>query len=138
MKIKQMAERGIDERLVRAAVKQSGGMQSFLEDMHNIVNHGVNGGFHGWIYYSETVKFAEKHKAHILELAEEMASDFGTGVFEMIAGFNCLGKGYTASSVARAIYERDHEDHTQVMNALAWFACEEVARAAYDIATEEK
>lgn len=130
--VKMAEDRGIPAKLTRAVIKQSGGIESFNEDAPMIVNHGADCGYHGWIYYNETVPFAESNRALILDFAEHMSDEFGEGLFEMIAGFSCLGDGYTASSVARAIYEKNHEDRTSVMNALAWFAVEEVARAAFD------
>ena len=99
------------------------------QTMHDIANHGIDGGFTGFIYYSDTIEFAEDNKADILQLARDMADDFGLdGAYSLIASFGCLGDSYTADSVADAVNDPDHEDYTQVMNALSWFAAEEVAR----------
>ena len=62
----------------------------------------------------------------------EMAGQLGErGAYSMIAGFHCLQM--TADDVADAINNRRHEDHVTVMNALAWFALEEVSRAYSDM-----
>jgi len=96
-----------------------------LNDIHS---YGIEGGFGGFIYYSDTVAFAEQNKSDILEIARDMADSLGEdGAYSLIAGFPCLGDGYTADSVADAINDEDHEDRTQVLNAMAWFAAEEFA-----------
>ena len=56
----------IPESLVRAVIRQSGGLASFLEKAPDISRHGISGGFGGWIYYSETEPFAKRHRADIL------------------------------------------------------------------------
>lgn len=128
--------------LVRAVVKQLGGRQEFTERAQDITNHGISGGFSGFIYYSDTVPFARKHKASILKMAEEQAADFGEDLYTMISSFNCLTDHrtrkpeYTTGQIAAIIHGRftDSEgDHTQVFNALAWYAAEEVARAYCDL-----
>ena len=45
----------------------------------------------------------------------------------MIASFNCLNNDYSVEEIAEAIYS-PAEDETQVQNALAWHAAEEVCR----------
>lgn len=120
--------------LIRATVRQAGGWESFCEMAQDVANHGADGGFHGFIYYSDTVPFAERNKAALLDACREMASDLGEpGAYSLIAGFNCLQSD--ADTVADAVNDRRHEEHVQVMNALAWFALEEVSRAYCD-ATE--
>jgi len=100
-------------------------LMATLNDIHS---YGIEGGFGGFIYYSDTVAFAEQNKSDILEIARDMADSLGEdGPYSLIAGFACLGDGYTADSVADAINDEDHEDRTQVLNAMAWFAAEEFA-----------
>jgi hypothetical protein len=119
----------MNTKLTNAVIKQLGGRES-LED---IANHGIDGGFTGFIYYSDTVKFFKKNRALILELAKEMASDLGENVIDMIAGFNCLtDDDETRESIARCLWGRVTDNDTQVANALAWFAAEEVARTETD------
>ena len=123
----------MDKQLERAVINQLGlshtDVDELRETLRDIRNNGVGGGFGGFIYHTETVKFAEDNKAVILNVAREMAYDLGLdGAYSMIAGFNCLND-MTTDSVADAIHSPDSEDHTSVMNALAWFAAEEVARS---------
>lgn len=123
--------------LTSAVISQLGYMDEDLDDRHedlmatlsDIANHGIAGGFGGFIYHTDTTTFAEANKAAILATAREMADCLGVdGAYSLIASFNCLGEDYTPDSVADAIHNPDHEDRIQVMNALAWFAAEEVAR----------
>ena len=121
----------ISEKLIRAVVRQSGGWDSFKEMAEDITNHGVGGGFHGWIYHADTVPFAKRNKAAIMELAWQMADDLGEPIYRMIGGFNCLKMA--DGEVAEAIHNPRSDDRTQVFNALAWFAVEEVARSYCDL-----
>jgi hypothetical protein len=123
--------------LIRAVILQAGGWDSFKESAKDITNHGADSGFSGFIYYTDTVKFTKRHKAKLLELASEwdkQTEEQGTIAF--IARFNCL-KGLTQEEIAKAIYTGKGDDVTQVYNALAWFALEEVARSLADLLDEE-
>jgi hypothetical protein len=123
----------LDESLIRAVVSQFDGFESFSESAQDVANHGINGGFHGFIYYSDTVKFAETNKQLIIDYARKMANELGEdGAYSLIASFVCLND-MNADLVADAINNLDHEDNTQVMNAMSWFAGEEVCRSYCDI-----
>lgn len=127
-------ESGIDASLIRSVVRQIGDKDS----LRDVAEHGAGGGFHGFCYYSETVPFYRRNRAAILNLARSMSDDFGQPVIEMIAGFGCLKTTDKAEAVeladeiGRALYGKIGEKETQVANALAWFALEEVARAFCD------
>lgn len=109
--------------LARAVVKRVG--RDRLED---IVKYGIDGGFNGFIYYTETVAFFKKHRADIMDMAEEMAADLGEDVFAMIGGFGCLKDSKLgAYEISEALNGRG-ENADIVRNAMAWFAAEEVAR----------
>ena len=125
----------IPETLVRAVVRQMGGWESFKESAPDICRGGIDGGFHGFIYYSETEPFAKRNRKAILEMASAQAKEFGVGLVEMIQGFGCFRHSKpTESEIVEALAGRGTE--TQVPNALAWYAGEEVARAYCDM-TEE-
>ena len=131
MKLNQfVANSHINEPLIRAVVRQSGGWEAFTGMADDITNNGVDGGFHGWIYHAETVPFAKRNKGQILALASTLADDLGESMLAMIAGFNCLKT--TPEVIAEAIYNPRSSEQTQVFNALAWFAAEEVARSYCD------
>lgn len=125
-------ETNLNTDLVDAVINQIGGKSSFKEYAEDIVNHGISGGFSGFTYYTDTLKFAQDNKREIMALAEEMADSIGeSGALELIAGFNCLNGDYSQTEIAEAIYN-DSDDSGQVLNALAWFAGEEVARSYMD------
>jgi len=54
----------------------------------------------------------------------------------MISSFNCVNE--TPEEVAEAIYNSDSDNQTQVLNALAWFAGEEVCRSYSDLIEENQ
>ena len=73
--------------------------------------------------------------AAIAEMASQQAGDFGVGVIEMIRGFGCFRNGTkpTDEEIGSALYAgRDAKDGLPVLNALAWYAGEEVSRAYCD------
>ena len=124
----------LSESMIRAVVRQCGGWESFCEMASDVANHGAGGGFNGFVYYSDTVTFAKRHKAVILEACKEIADDIGeSGAYSMIAGFNCLkDMELTGDTVADAIHSSKHKDKMQIMNALSLFALEEVSRSYAD------
>lgn len=113
------------------------------EDLENVTrcSSGAAGGFNGFIYYSETVDFALKNRAAIIEKLREAIED---GLFEGCNGiisavlmFNCLK---TEDKQERAELEEEaaiclfgdpeeyrRRDFAQVANALAWAALEGLA-----------
>jgi len=119
----------IPESLVRAVVRQMGGWESFKQSAPDITRHGISGGFHGFIYYSDTIAFAKQNRKAILEMATWHAEQFGEGLVEMIKGFRCLD-GATETEIVEGL--AGNTDQTQVPNGLAWYAGEEVARAYCD------
>jgi hypothetical protein len=127
-----MNQSNLSETLIGAVVDQFGGWESFVDSAEDVTNHGIDGGFGGFIYYNETVKFTEDNLDAILDMAKEMAESMGdNNIFTMIASFNCVNE--SAEEVAEAIYNKDSEERTQIFNALAWFAGEEVCRSYCDI-----
>ena len=123
----------IPESLVRAVVRQMGGWKSFKQSAPDITRHGISGGYHGFIYYSDTIPFTKRNRKAILEMATEQARQFGEGLVEMIKGFRCLD-GATETEIVEGL--AGNTDQTQVPNALAWYAGEVVARAYCEL-TEE-
>ena len=121
--------------LIRSVVRQLGGWDSFKTSAPDIANHGINGGFHGFIYYKDTIAFAKRNRAHIQAMAKDQSSDFGTPVVEMIQNFGCFRHSKPSESeVCTALWGgRSEEGTDNVLNALAWYAGEEVARAFQDM-----
>lgn len=122
----------LPESLIRAVVRQIGGWGSFKESAHDIVNHGIDCGFSGFIYYNDTVKFTRANKDAILALARDKASDFGeSSLICFLGGFRCL-KDLSQDEIASGLYDSTSEWRRLIYNALAWFAGEEVAHAYTD------
>lgn len=137
MKLEQLIKStNIPAKLVRNVVKQSGGWDSFKEVAEDISRYGVDGGFGGWTYYTDTVAFWIKNKKEIMETAEQQASDFGQGTLEMIASFGCMKTAETnINELAKLLYgsRGDKDIKDVVYNCMAWYAAEEVARAYCDL-----
>lgn len=134
----------IPAKLIRSTITQFGGWDSFRECAQDVTNHGIDGGFHGFIYYVDTTKFFRKNRNMIMELATEQATGFGDrGALEMIRNFNCLidkrtrKPDFSADEIARAIYQSKGDCVDIIQNALAWYAGEEVARAYCDLLDQE-
>jgi hypothetical protein len=125
---------GIPAKLVHAVIRQLGDKESLTD----IANHGIDGGFSGFIYTSDTVAFFKRNRKEIVQLVNEMADSLGEEPIKMVASFNCLGKQDPKAqreyypSVARCLYGKCTDEDSDVANALAWFAGEEVARAFED------
>jgi hypothetical protein len=119
----------MSEKLVIATVKQFGGIIVVKQVCQDVSNHGIDAGFGGFFYCTDTVKFAENNLKDIITFGRKMASELGTTLQEMLEGFKCLN----GCDVILALVDKDHEDRTQVMNALAWFMGEELCRTASDM-----
>ena len=126
-----LAESGLNPSLIRSTVRQCGGWEMFKDTAHNFQpsSCGALGGFGGFIYHTDTVPFAKRNKKALLELCKEQADEFyghGMTVPGFIADFNCVD--CDAEQVAIALYTGKGDNVTEVYNALAWYALEEVAR----------
>jgi len=120
-----LAENKEYESLIKAVIRQVG-----KESIPDVLEHGADTGFDGFIYYDDTNRFFNRHKKQILKLAEELASGIGTSLFELIRNFNCLKDlNLSDNDIGLALYTRDKSDTSYtIRNGLAWFALEEVAR----------
>jgi hypothetical protein len=123
----------ITESLVRSTVRQIGGWSAFKNYAQDVTNYGAQGGFCGFTYYADTVKFTKRNKTAILEFCKQFANDIGEGgMIEFISNFNCM-KNYSQEEVADGIYNPRSESKTTVYNVLAWFILEEVSRSYCDL-----
>ena len=121
------------EKIKEAVIKQLK-CDDVQQTFKDVVKGGASGGFGGFIYHNETVKFAKDNIKHIYKYLKEQANDMGVNAFEMVQGFNCLYDIQpTQAEVADTIH--GHPDQatindgvdTEILNALAWYALEEVA-----------
>ena len=117
----------MNNTLINAVVLRVG-----RENLRDVVEHGADCGFSGFVYYHETSAFYGRHKKTINQMAEELADDLGEEVLQMVAKFRCLDGQYSTVEVAKTMYgrrtQKEQNDLVQIDNALAWFALEEVAR----------
>ena len=121
----------INPKLAGAVIRQFGGWDNFREKAHDVANHGISGGYCGFIYFDDTVAFTKKHKKQIAENIQQFADEIGESFTKVIANFNCLkNSGITDDDVITALmYPRSCDEYVlqQVYNALAWYAGETVA-----------
>ena len=116
--------------LRQAVINQMGGKDAFNTSYADIANHGADGGFNGFTYYTDTIAFTKRNKVKILELVDQWADDFGQDRVQFLKGFGCL-KHLSLDEIARGLYQFN-QDQPAVYNALAWFTLEEVARIELD------
>lgn len=90
--------------------------QQFAQDeLNDIVEHGVDGGFTGLLYTKECAELFDQYEEEIWDLAETAADEMGEkNVFTMASTFK---RADMMSSI------------DGFKNLLVWFAAEEYARA---------
>jgi hypothetical protein len=125
---KQVLEEYSDYKtLINAVINQLGGMDS----LSDIREHGVQGGFPGFTYYSDTVAFANRHRSSIVRLLEELADDLGEDVVAMVGNFGMFRKNKMDADDKKDLYRflgGGKCKETTIPNLMAWFAAEKVAR----------
>lgn len=121
----------IEAKLIRSVVRQIGGWDEFKGRAQDVANHGAAGGFCGFTHYTDTVSFTKRNKAAIEGLLKDPADSIGEDFAKTLTGFNCL-QGYDGFEILEGYYNPRSEMRTQVYNALAWFALEEVCRRYCD------
>ena len=103
-----------------------------MESVNDVMNHGMSGGFSGFIYYSETHKFAIQYRKYIIQLLDEMADSLGEEVVEMVSHFGIFGKNNPMDKEDRRDLYRYLSgakcEQGTITNLMAWFAAEEVCR----------
>lgn len=106
--------------------------------LKDISNYGINGGFSGFIYYNETIKFFNKLKKDIVEFANEEAHSIGYGYDnldllddeDMKEVKNYLFRNFdvvTVSMITSFNGFEDVGDVDQLKNLMAWYVAEQVA-----------
>ena len=113
------------DNLRRAVINQLGGELIFRESYKDINRIGAEGGFNGFIYTADCVKFTKRNKHQIFKRLDQLSEDIGVDRLENLKNWNCL-KHYTADEIAQGLYNANGDLTDQVYNALAWFALEEV------------
>jgi hypothetical protein len=121
--------------ITKDVIKSLGGWESFKDYAPDVANHGADAGFPGFIYYSDTLAFTNRHMTAILAYAKEQANELDcSGAYSMIASFGVFrGDDVTADDVIEALHDDEHDLHTGVLNVLAWYMLEEVCRSYVNI-----
>ena len=75
--------------LAEAVINQMGfndgdDLEYLISSLEDAANLGASGGFSGFIYYNETVKFAEDNRKDITSMLTQDAEIFCHGVIEMV------------------------------------------------------
>lgn len=139
--LKACDERGIPAGVVRRVVRELGGAKEAAGTLHDVTRGSANAGYSGFIYHTETAAFVRAHRSAILKMLGALARDLGESIIDIVRGFNCLldmgGPGgakfeYSTDEVGRALYGRVCDAEAAIVDALAWYALEEVARAWVD------
>ena len=110
----------------------------FFETCGYVSKVGADSGFGGFIYYTDTIAFFRKHRKNIVALAEYLADEMGEDAVTMVKNFRCLNGFYEYSDIAKAMYGNFNDEHTEIYNALSWFALEEVANEAVNYLYENE
>lgn len=118
------------ETLIDAIYRQIGGMNRLTCMMQN-GDAGI--GWAGFIYYSDTCKFARRWRVKIVKLLEEDCEMIGCkSIEEMVDGFNCFkNKGMDHDDrmeLYRFLGGNIKRSDTVIPNLMAWYALEEVAK----------
>ena len=119
-------ERPEYKRLINAVVSRIG-----KESIMDVVNHGIDGGFSGFVYYSDTHAFAMRYRKDIIMLLEEEAEMIGEEVVEMVSNFGVFRNNKMDNDDRKDLYRYlggGRCEQSQITNLMAWFAAEEVCR----------
>lgn len=116
------------KKLINAVLRQLGD-RDYLEDIYR---NGINSGYSGFIYYTDTHNFAMKNRKSIIALLEEQAFDlYDNDVVEMVKSFNIFRRNGMDKDELRDLYRYlggAKVEQGSITNIMAWFAAEEIAR----------
>jgi hypothetical protein len=116
--------------LINAVVNNIG-----LDSIEDVNAHGIDGGFSGFIYYSDTHAFAMRYRKLIVQMLEEQAADFGEEVTAMVRGFGVFRNSAMDADDLRDLYKYlggGKPEQGTITNVMAWYAAEEVCRMFED------
>lgn len=123
--------------LAKAVLRQLGGGTDAIESAKDAARHGAGGGFHGFIYYTDTCRFTHRNRRAIAGVVAAQASELGEpGPIASLRAFACLKDHADDPDFERqaslALYgggRGENDLRTMIENALAWYALEEVGHA---------
>lgn len=112
--------------LINAVISRIG-----MDSIEDVINHGIDGGFNGFIYYSDTHKFAIQYRKLIVTMLEDMADQLGQDVVSMVSNFGVFRNSPIDQDEKRDLYKYlsgGKPEQGTITNVMAWFAAEEVCR----------
>ncbi len=121
-----LADNSDYSKLINAVISRS-----VLDSVSDVANHGIDGGFSGFIYYSDTHKFAMTYRKDIIRLLEEQADSLGEEVVEMVSNFGVFRRSPMDNEDKKQLYRylgMGKCEQSAITNVMAWFAAEEVCR----------
>lgn len=125
--LKQVIADNQDKKaLINAVINHIG-----VSSVQDVINHGADAGFSGFIYYHDTHKFAMRHRKAIAAWIEESAAEFDQEVPEMVAGFGVFRNSKMDTQDRKDLYAYiggGKGEQSIITNVMAWFALEEVCR----------
>lgn len=125
-KAQVLQENSSYKTLINAVINQIG-----LDSVEDVNSHGIDGGFNGFIYYSDTHAFAMRYRKLIVRLLEEQAEDLGEEVVEMVSNFGVFRRSPMDNEDRKDLYKYlggGRPTQGPITNVMAWFAAEEVCR----------
>jgi hypothetical protein len=128
---KQVLSENPDIKTLINAVINKIGMSS-VEDVNN---HGIDGGFNGFVYCSDTHKFAMAYRKYILSMLEDTADQLGEDVITMVSNFGVFRNSPMDNDDKKNLYRYlgvGRCEQSTITNVMAWFAAEEVCRLFED------
>jgi hypothetical protein len=133
MTIKQFSlMSGVSDALIRAVVRQFGTWHDFTDSAEDIAENGASGGWNGFTYYSDTIRFARKNRHRISNMAWEQARELGMDTLDMVLAFNGSHDDDKMGAMSFLSGGSYKEDYQSFYNLMSWYALEEVARAYVD------
>ena len=125
--IKQVIKENKDYKsLINAVINEIG-----EESVNDVINYGASAGFSGFIYYSDTHRFAMKYRKQIVLMLESMAEDLGEDVVNMVSNFGVFRTSKMDADDKKDLYKYlggGRPEQCTITNLMAWFALEEVCR----------
>jgi len=121
----------MDTKLENAIFDQTGAddRTEFLQILRDVAQHGADGGFSGFIYYTETRAFYLENRALILEQLRDDADSMGAdSVIGLVASFRCAAD-FSEDEIGRTLYAGADDIDGMLANCLAWYALEACAYA---------
>ena len=125
--IKQVIKENADYKsLINAVINEIG-----KDSINDVINYGASAGFSGFIYYSDTQKFAMKYRKQIVLMLENLAEDLGEDVVSMVSNFGVFRNSKMDADDKKDLYKYlggGRPEQGTITNLMAWFALEEVCR----------